>query len=88
MKDREGYMAHSQLDSMERAIAALRKKVKRGDDQLPAWVQSKITKAADYIDTASDYMQGNTMKEDLEEILAKKLLTEIERLCPSRWILK
>ncbi len=79
MKDREGYMAHSQLDSMERAIAALRKKVKRGDDQLPAWVQSKITKAADYIDTASDYMQGNTMKEDLEEILAKKLLTEIDK---------
>lgn len=79
MKDREGYMAHSQLDSMERAIAALRKKVKRGDDQLPAWVQSKITKAADYIDTASDYMQGNTMKEDLEAILAKKLLTEIDK---------
>ena len=78
-KDREGYMANRQLDSMERAIAALRKKLTKEDDQLPAWVQSKITKAADYIDTASDYMQGTTMKEDMEEILAKKFLVEIDK---------
>ena len=72
MKDREGYMANSQLDQMERAIAALRKKVKNADDQLPAWVQSKITKAADYIDTASDYMQSD-VKEELNSLLAQKL---------------
>ncbi len=58
-KDDEGYMANVELDQMERAIKALRKKVKRSDTQLPAWVQSKITRAADYIDTASEYLQSN-----------------------------
>ena len=58
-KDEEGYMARAELDTIERAITNLRKVVKRGDTQLPAWVQSKITKAADYIDTAADYLQSD-----------------------------
>jgi hypothetical protein len=58
-KDDEGYMANVELDQMERAIKALRKKIKKADMQMPAWVQSKITKAADYIDTASDYLQSD-----------------------------
>ena len=29
---------------------------KKGEGELKAWVQSKITKAADYIDTAADYV--------------------------------
>jgi len=57
--DDEGNMAKSQLKTMERAIKALNKKIKKGSDQLPAWVQSKITKATDDIDTASDYLQGD-----------------------------
>jgi hypothetical protein len=44
---------------MERAIKALRKKIKKADMQMPAWVQSKITRAADYIDTASEYLQSD-----------------------------
>ena len=63
-KDDEGYMANVELDQMERAIKSLRKKIKRTDTQMPAWVQSKITKAADYIDTASDYLQSD---EELDE---------------------
>lgn len=71
-KDDEGYMANVELDQMERAIKALRKKLKRSDTQLPAWVQSKITRAADYIDTASEYMQSD---EGLsEEVDKKKML--------------
>ena len=71
-KDDEGYMANVELDQMERAIKSLRKKLKRSDTQLPAWVQSKITRAADYVDTASEYMQS---EEGLsEEIDKKKLL--------------
>jgi hypothetical protein len=58
-KDDEGYMANVELDQMERAIKALRKKIKKADTQMPAWVQSKITRAADYIDTASEYMQSD-----------------------------
>jgi hypothetical protein len=67
-KDDEGYMANVELDQMERAIKALRKKVKRSDTQLPAWVQSKITRAADYIDTASEYLQSEEgLSEEKEE---------------------
>ena len=67
-KDDEGYMANVELDQMERAIKALRKKVKKADMQLPAWVQSKITRAADYIDTASEYLQSDEgLSEEKEE---------------------
>jgi hypothetical protein len=58
-KDDEGYMARNELDSIERSIKNLRKIIKSSDTQLPAWVQSKITKAADYIDTASEYLQSD-----------------------------
>ena len=58
-KDDEGYMARNELDSIERAIKNLRKSIKSGNQQLPAWVQSKITKAADYIDTASEYLESD-----------------------------
>lgn len=68
-KDDEGYMANVELDSMERAIKALRKKITKSDMQMPAWVQSKITRAADYIDTASEYLQSD---EKLSEETEKK----------------
>ena len=61
-KDEEGGMIHNELNTMERAIKAIRKKVKKNDQQFPAWVQSKISKAADYIDTVADYMMGETEK--------------------------
>ena len=64
-KDEEGGMANNELSTVERAIKSLRKKIKSSNQQLPAWVQSKITKAADYIDTAADYMSGET--EPVEE---------------------
>jgi uncharacterized DUF497 family protein len=57
--DDEGYMARSELDSIEKAIQNLRKSIKSGKQQLPAWVQSKITKAADYIDTAAEYLESD-----------------------------
>jgi hypothetical protein len=63
-KDDEGYMARLELDSIERAIKNLRKVIKSSDTQLPAWVQSKITRAADFIDTAAEYLQSN---EELDE---------------------
>jgi hypothetical protein len=64
-KDEEGGMAHNELSTMERAIKSLRKKIKAPNQQLPAWVQSKISKATDYIDTAADYMASETkLKEE------------------------
>jgi len=64
IKDEEGYMARVEFDQIERAVAMLRKSIKKGDQQIPAWVQSKITRAADFIDTAAEYMQSD---EDVSE---------------------
>jgi hypothetical protein len=59
-KDEEGGMARNELATMERAVKTLRKKIKSSNQQLPAWVQSKISKATDHIDTVADYMSGET----------------------------
>ena len=66
-KDEEGYMASTEMDTIDSAIKKLRKNIKKGDTQLPAWVQSKITKAADYIDTAADYIDSNEMSEESDK---------------------
>jgi hypothetical protein len=55
--DREGDMAIGQLNTIEDAAAELRS-ILDAEDNLPEWVQSKITKAVDYIDTARDYMKS------------------------------
>lgn len=60
--DDEGGMIMSQLDQIEMAISKLRKEVKDPKMQVPAWVQSKITMATDYIDTAADYMSSKSEK--------------------------
>jgi hypothetical protein len=64
-RDDEGGMVHNELSTMERAIKSLRKKIKSPGQQLPGWVQSKITKAVDAIDTVADYMEsGEKIKEE------------------------
>jgi hypothetical protein len=63
-KDDEGYMARSEFDTIMKAVSLLRKNIKKGNQQLPAWVQSKITKATDYIDTASDYLDSDETNVD------------------------
>jgi hypothetical protein len=55
--DREGDMAIGQLKTAEDAAAELRS-ILDSDENLPEWVQSKITKAVDYLDTARDYMKS------------------------------
>lgn len=56
--DDEGGMVMSQLDTIEDAVNRLRMVVKDPKMQLPGWVQSKVTLACDYIDTAADYMSS------------------------------
>jgi len=60
-KDHEYSMARSELSTIISAAKRLRKKVK-GEGNIEAWVQSKITKAADYIDTAADYLESGEHK--------------------------
>jgi hypothetical protein len=54
-------MARSELSTIISAAKRLRKKMK-GEGNIEAWVQSKITKAADYIDAAADYIDSGEMK--------------------------
>jgi hypothetical protein len=55
--DHEHSMARSELSTIVSAAKRLRKKLK-GEGNIEAWVQSKITKAADYIDAAADYVNS------------------------------
>lgn len=63
VKDEEYSMARSELKTIEDAVKRIKSKVARGEGDLEAWVQSKITKAADYIDTAADYIASGEMEE-------------------------
>jgi hypothetical protein len=64
--DHEYSMARSELSTIISAAKRLRKKMK-GEGNIEAWVQSKITKAADYIDTAADYVDSGEMKSESVE---------------------
>jgi hypothetical protein len=60
-KDHEYSMARSEISTIIGAAKRLKKKMK-GEGNIEAWVQSKITKAADYIDTAADYIDSGASK--------------------------
>ena len=55
----EGGMAISQLKTAKSAVEELMSIIK-DDDNLPEWVQSKLTKAVDYMDSVRDYMASET----------------------------
>jgi hypothetical protein len=61
--DHEYSMARSELSKILDAAKRLKKKMK-GEGNIEAWVQSKITKAADYIDTAADYVDSGEMQKE------------------------
>jgi len=62
----EGDMALNQLATLTRC-ADMIKDLLKPDTDMPEWVQSKITLATDYIQTAADYMYSEMkdMKEDV-----------------------
>jgi hypothetical protein len=59
--DQEGEMAKGQLNRAADAALELQS-ILDDDENLPEWVQNKITKALDYLDTSRDYM-----KQELDE---------------------
>lgn len=63
--DHEHSMIRSQLSTIDSAVKRLRKKMK-GEGNVEAWVQSKITKASDYLDSAADYVDSGEMKEQVK----------------------
>lgn len=64
--DYEGDMAMSQLKSIM-SNAKLLHDMMEPNTNLPEWVQSKITLAKDYIETARDYMQTQMNEETIKE---------------------
>lgn len=57
--DDESDMAKSQLISIQSSVSKLMNMIK-DNDQLDAWVQSKLTKAEDYLDSVSGYLEGES----------------------------
>ena len=66
-EDSEYGMARNELATASRAIDRLNAKMGKGEGELEAWVQAKITKASDYLDTVADYMESGTIKEAYDD---------------------
>ena len=71
-RDHEYSMARSELSTVMNAARRLKKKMGKGEGNIEAWVQSKITKAADYLDSAADYIDSGEHKvEEQKDIKGK-----------------
>ena len=80
-EDYEYSMARSELKTAQSAISRLMKKL-QGEGELEAWIQSKITKASDYIDTVADYIdsgESETEEEVKEELKSHKSVESIAK---------
>ena len=73
--DEEGEMAQSQARTIEDAARELQS-ILDADENLPEWVQKKISLAMDYIDTARDYLAANRPG---DEIMAEKAVSKAQR---------
>lgn len=60
-KDYEHSMIRTELKVAMDAISRLQKKM-GGEGDVEAWVQSKITKAADYLQSAANYIDSGESK--------------------------
>lgn len=89
--DEEGSMAKSQLKLIADAAAEIHNMLE-DETNLPEWVQSKITLAKEYIDTARDYLKSEEHEGELEvEIEAKEEEKEespAEEQLQERYVLK
>ena len=72
--DREGDMAREQLHTAAEAAKELHD-ILSSDENLPEWVQSKITKAMDYLDTARDYMKASDAEDSEEMPMTEKAVS-------------
>ena len=95
--DHEHSMARSELSTIASAVKRLKKKMK-GEGNIEAWVQSKITKAADYLDSAADYVDSGEMKEQVADtdsmsdkkpfdIAVKKIMDRKDKFTPKQRIM-
>jgi len=73
--DQEGDMAKEQMHTIMSAAKELHR-ILRDDENLPEWVQKKITLAKEYIDTARDYMLTQHAERDEEQPIAEKAVSK------------
>jgi hypothetical protein len=73
--DREGDMAKEQMHTIVSAAKELHK-ILRDEENLPEWVQKKITLAKEYIDTARDYMLTQHAERAEEQPIAEKAVSK------------
>ena len=69
--DYEGDQARDQMNTIVRAARRLNGMLD-DNENMPEWVQMKVTLAADYLDTAADYIESN-QEPELEEGWKEKL---------------
>ena len=74
--DQEGDMAKDQLHTLTKVANEL-SAILDDEQNLPEWVQSKITKALDYIKSANDYMDQE--QHDDEKAIAEKAVSKKQR---------
>ena len=63
--DKEGQMAKSQLMRTMRNAEAITMSL-ADNEQLEGWVQSKITKSADYLQAVANYLETDALEEDMQ----------------------
>jgi hypothetical protein len=73
--DREGDMAKEQMHTIVSAAKELHR-ILRDEENLPEWVQKKITLAKEYIDTARDYMLTQHAERAEEQPIAEKAVSK------------
>jgi len=66
--DDESDMANSQLRSIHSNASKIENLIGNGD-QLDAWVQAKLTKAEDYLDSVAGYLEGEKRVEKVDAII-------------------
>jgi len=74
--DEEGEMAMSQSRTIEDAAEELQS-ILDADENLPEWVQKKISLAKEYIDTARDYLKANRPED--ESMMTEKAVSKAQR---------
>ena len=82
--DDESDMAKSQLKSIQSNVSKLMNMID-DEEQLDAWVQSKLTKAEDYLNSVEGYLAGEDaqargLNENVNESLAKKVEEVVKSL--------
>lgn len=65
--DDEGSMILNQLDQLEMHCKRMKEVIKDPKMQVPAWVQSKVTLATDYMDAVANYMSGKNEEYEIDE---------------------